>query len=268
MKRDRVDVLLVEKGLADSREQAKRLIMAGLVFSGSDRVLKPGVKMDVEAALSVKGALHPFVSRGGLKLERALQVFPVDLTDSVVVDVGASTGGFTDVALRHGAALVYSVDVGYGQLAWSLRSDPRVKVMERTNFRHASPEQFMPKPSIGVMDVSFISIVKLLPALHRVLTQPATIITLVKPQFEAGPSSVGKGGIVRDPAVHEQVLHSVVQGAVNCGFQPKGLTFSPIRGGDGNIEFLLWLSLSETAENTEDLDISRIVREAHAASAD
>lgn len=263
MKRLRADVLLVEQGLADSREQAKRLIMAGLVYEGSERVQKPGTALPMEAALCVKGALHPFVSRGGLKLERALATFPVSLQGATVVDIGASTGGFTDCALRHGATRVYSVDVGYGQLAWQMRSDPRVIVMERTNFRYVTADQFDVPPTVAVMDVSFISIRKLLPALHSVLQTPGDVLSLVKPQFEAGPGAVGKGGIVRDPDVHRSVLERVIEDAQSNGFTPRGLTFSPILGGDGNIEFLIWLTRGMPSEGATALDIERVINEAH-----
>ena len=241
MRKERIDVLLVEQGLVATREQAKRLVMAGVVYCGTEVMDKPGTKISVDACLFVKGALHPFVSRGGVKLAHALEVFDVSLKDHVVIDVGASTGGFTDCALQNGAAHVYAVDVGYGQLAWSLRSDPRVTVMERLNFRHVLPTAFPIRPTAGVMDVSFISIHKLLPKLHDVLVPDASVICLVKPQFEAGPSAVGKGGIVRDPRVHEEVLYRAVSSATEDGFCVQALVASPIRGGEGNVEFLLWL---------------------------
>ncbi len=265
MTKERVDVLLVEQGLAQSREQAKRLIMAGLVYDQTSLVDKPGVKLPIQTVLTVKGALHPFVSRGGLKLQQALRVFPVSLENAVVLDVGASTGGFTDCALQHGARLVYSLDVGYGQLAWSLRNDPRVCVMERVNFRKADQAWFDPRPTAAVMDVSFISITKLFVKLIEVLEPQSPIITLVKPQFEAGPEAVSKGGIVRDAAVHKQVLQTVIHSALKEGLSPQGLTFSPIRGGDGNIEFLLWLTVDPNASHVGvfDQDIQHIVSLAH-----
>lgn len=274
MSKERVDVLLVARGLASTRETAKRLIMAGLVRCGTQLVDKPGERVSVAAALSVAGPLHPYVSRGGLKLERALAVFDVSLVGRVVLDVGASTGGFTDCALQNGAALVYSVDVGYGQLAWQLRTDERVRVMERVNFRHADSSLFNPQPDAAVMDVSFISIGKLLPKLREILLPKAPLLTLVKPQFEAGPQAVGKGGIVRDPAVHEEVLRRVVNQAVSEGFAVHGLTYSPVRGGEGNIEFLLWASSpmhADCAEGDEirpdaaQLDIEGTVLAAHTA---
>ncbi len=265
--KERIDVLLVSQGHAQSREQAKRLVMAGLVFSGTEVVDKPGTKLSVDSLLTVKGALHPYASRGGLKLEQALRVFPVSLEGKIVLDVGASTGGFTDCALQHGAKLVYSVDVGYGQLAWALRSDERVRVMERVNFRHADRNWFDPVPTAAVMDVSFISITKLFDKLKEIVQPSSPIVTLVKPQFEAGPSAVSKGGIVRDKDVHTQVLQTIMSRALNVGLCPMGLTFSPIRGGDGNIEFLLWLMIDSSGLSPSlvtDADIENIVSLAHA----
>lgn len=261
MSKERIDVLLVQRGLANSREQAKRLVMAGLVFTETERIDKAGMKIDAKTQLVVKGTLHPYVSRGGLKLEKALRSFAVTVENKVVVDVGASTGGFTDCALQHGAALVYAVDVGYGQLAWSLRMDERVRVMERVNFRYIEASHFQPRPTVGVMDVSFISIGKLFPKLHEILEDHADLITLVKPQFEAGPKYVSKGGIVRDSNVHEMVLRRVIEQAAGCGFTARALDFSPIRGGDGNIEFLLWLK--KGSFSVDPLPISEIVEVAH-----
>ncbi len=265
MLKERIDILMVAQGHAATREQAKRMVMAGLVYHGTEALTKPGMKIAADAVLSVKGALHPFVSRGGLKLQKALNEFSLSLEGATVIDVGASTGGFTDCALQHGAALVYAVDVGYGQLAWSLRSDERVKVMERTNFRNVDVDVFDPRPTVGVMDVSFISISKLLSKLKQVLLPNAFVITLIKPQFEAGPGLVGKGGIVRDPVVHEQVILQALADATDDGFVARGLTYSPIRGGDGNIEFLLWLDVDPSAASSvSSEDAARIVRLAHA----
>lgn len=266
MARERVDILLVNRGLARSREEARRLVMAGVVYSDTCRVDKAGDRMDPRAPLSVRRAAHSYASRGGLKLERALDEFAVDLCGRVVLDVGASTGGFTDCALGRGATLVYAVDVGYGQLAWNLRQDERVRVLERTNFRHVDPSVFMPRPDAAVMDVSFISVLKLLAKLADVLQPGAPAILLVKPQFEAGPESVGKGGIVRDPEVHERVLQEVVLGAERIGFAPLGLTFSPIAGGDGNIEFLLWLGAPGASGQGHSVlaEVAPVVARAHA----
>lgn len=263
MVKERLDVLLVNRGLAKSREEAKRLVMAGLVFCGTERLVKAGDKVPVEQPLTVRGPEHPYVSRGGRKLEKALRAFPVSFRDRVVVDVGASTGGFTDCALQNGARIVYAVDVGYGQIAWTLRQDPRVRVLERTNFRYVDRLIFDPQPNAAVMDVSFISILKLLPRLADVLTSAAPVLTLVKPQFEAGPHAVGKGGIVRDPEVHAKVLRNVEAGALEQGFTPLGLTHSPIAGGDGNIEFLLWLEAPGGLAGSSDLCIADVVHAAH-----
>ncbi len=240
MEKERIDILVAKLGLATSREEAKRFIMAGKIYSGTERVDKPGTKIPVDAEVVLKGEKSRYVGRGALKLEKALDVFPVSMKDKVVIDVGASTGGFTDCALQSGASMVYSVDVGYNQLAWKLRQDPRVKVMERVNFRHADVAWFDPRPDIAVMDVSFISISKLLPKLKEVLLPGSSFIGLIKPQFEAGPDKVGKGGIVRDPVVHLEVLQRVVGSLTAEGFAVCGVIPSPIRGGDGNIEYLSW----------------------------
>ncbi|TCP52857.1 23S rRNA (cytidine1920-2'-O)/16S rRNA (cytidine1409-2'-O)-methyltransferase [Tumebacillus sp. BK434] len=264
--KERLDVLLVELGHFDSREKAKAAIMAGLVLVDNDRVDKAGTKVKVEAAITVKGDLHPYVSRGGLKLEKALKEFDVALDGKVVVDIGASTGGFTDCALQNGAKQVYSVDVGYGQLAWTLRNDPRVVVMERTNFRHLKPEDLKGEtPQIAVMDVSFISIRLLLPVIQSILTEDGQLLTLIKPQFEAGRERVGKNGIVRDPEVHRDVLQHVLGTAVAHGWQVQKVTFSPITGGDGNIEFLAHLTKQGEGLAPEALQtaIDGIISESH-----
>lgn len=265
--KERLDILLVEKGYFPSREKAKAAIMAGIVFAEGERVDKVGTKVKTDAQIEVKGKLHPYVSRGGLKLEKALREFGFSVRNKVVIDIGASTGGFTDCALQHGARLIYSIDVGYGQLAWELRQDPRVIVMERTNFRHLSPSQLTAeRPEVAVMDVSFISIRLLLPVIKTILVSGGSVISLIKPQFEAGKEKVGKNGIVRDPAVHREVLQTTLQAARQEGFQVKGLTFSPITGGDGNIEFLTLLT-TEPGSGWNELQISdeidRIVDEAH-----
>lgn len=240
MRKERIDVLLVEKGLCETREKAKAAVMAGLVYVGTERCDKPGTKVPEDVALVVKGEVHPYVSRGGLKLEKAIREFGVDLQDKVMMDIGASTGGFTDCALQHGARLVYAIDVGYGQLAWSLRQDPRVVVMERTNFRHLDPAKFGHElPDFASIDVSFISLRLILPVLHQFLKPAGEVLALVKPQFEAGKENVGKNGIVRDPEIHRDVIVSVLSFAQMIGFELVGLSYSPITGGEGNIEFLL-----------------------------
>lgn len=242
-KKERIDVLLVQQGYYDSREKAKRAVMAGLVFSQSGRIDKPGEKVALDTQIQVKGAVMPYVSRGGLKLEKAIKVFDIDITGKIVLDVGASTGGFTDCALQHGAYHVYALDVGYGQLDWKLRQDERVTVMEKTNFRYVETSQFSKgTPNFACMDVSFISIKLLLPILFQNIEAQSQVICLVKPQFEAGREQVGKKGVVKDPAVHEDVLKRIMLFAEQVGFTIKDLSFSPITGGEGNIEFLLYLA--------------------------
>lgn len=266
--KERLDVLVVERGLFESREKAKTSIMAGLVIVDGERVDKAGTKVKVDADIKVKGELHPYVSRGGLKLEKAIAAFGVSLQDAVVVDIGASTGGFTDCALQNGAKQVYSIDVGYGQLAWSLRNDPRVIVMERTNFRHLKPEDLKGEtPQVAVMDVSFISIRLLLPVIHNILTEDGRLLTLIKPQFEAGRENVGKNGIVRDRQVHHDVLVRVLGSAVATGFHVQDVTFSPITGGDGNIEFLAHLTKQGTGLDPEALQekINQVITSAHSS---
>lgn len=240
MDKVRLDILLHERGLYPSREAARRAVMAGLVKVADQRADKPGTKVAQDVVIDVARPEHQYVSRGGLKLERALQEFQVPVADRVAIDVGASTGGFTDCLLRNGARHVYAVDVGYGQLAWSLRNDPRVTVMERTNFRHVDELTFDPRPSIAVMDVSFISTKLLFPKLEAVCEGNADIVSLIKPQFEAGRESVGKGGIVRDPKVHLSVILDMLDYVTSIGWSCHGLDYSPISGGDGNIEFLAW----------------------------
>ena len=267
MGKERLDVLLVKKGYAPSREQARRTIMAGLVRVGQERMDKPGARVPEDAPIEVEGPIHPYVSRGGLKLEEALRVFSIDLTGRVVIDIGASTGGFTDCALQRGARIVYAVDVGYGQLAWKLRQDPRVVVMERTNFRHFRPEDLKGEPpDMGTVDVSFISLAHILPPLSRVLSPPGEVVALVKPQFEAGREQVGKGGIVRDPAIHRKVLLDHLEVAAQAGFRVLGFTPSPIAGGEGNIEFLSHLILSPESPRSASVsaeDVARVVEMAH-----
>lgn len=251
MKKERLDVLLVERGLYETREKAKAAVMAGLVIVAGDRCDKPGTKFSEDVAITVKGELHPYVSRGGLKLEKALREFRIDLTDKVMMDIGASTGGFTDCALQHGAKKVYAIDVGYGQLAWVLRQDERVVVMERTNFRHLDPDTFPhEKPDMASIDVSFISLKLILPVLYRFLKDGGDCVALVKPQFEAGKENVGKNGIVRDPQIHVEVLQGIAGFAASIGLQVRGVSFSPITGGEGNIEFLL--HLQKAASGTEE----------------
>ncbi|AIQ64754.1 RNA methyltransferase [Paenibacillus stellifer] len=237
--KERIDVLLVEQGFYESREKAKAAIMAGLVLADEERIEKAGMKVPRSSVLKVKGAVHPYVSRGGLKLEKALRTFGIDVTGRTMLDIGASTGGFTDCALQNGASYVYAIDVGYNQLDWSLREDKRVCVMERTNFRYMTPSDLQgPAPDFASIDVSFISLKIILPPLKELLQRPADIVALIKPQFEAGREKVGKSGVVRDSAVHREVLVNVLSMAQELGYRLQGLTFSPITGGEGNIEFL------------------------------
>lgn len=252
--KERIDILLVEQGFYDSREKAKAAIMAGLVYAGSERIEKAGTKLPRNTELRVKGAVHPYVSRGGLKLEKALKEFDITLDSRTMLDIGASTGGFTDCALQHGARYVYAIDVGYNQLDWSLRNDERVCVMERTNFRYMTPEDLKgPTPDFASIDVSFISLRIILPPLKALLGRPGDIVALIKPQFEAGREKVGKSGVVRDPKVHKEVLSEVLTFAGQLGLILKNLTFSPITGGEGNIEFLAhWRLEPEGPEVTEE----------------
>jgi 23S rRNA (cytidine1920-2'-O)/16S rRNA (cytidine1409-2'-O)-methyltransferase len=243
--KERLDVLVVKQGLAPSREKAKAAIMAGLIFSGGQRLDKPGLEFSESTLLELKGDTLPYVSRGGLKLEKALKVFPVLFKETVVADIGASTGGFTDCALQNGAKRVYAIDVGYGQLDWKLRTDPRVICMERVNARYLDEESIPEKVDFVVSDVAFISVTKIIPAMLSILKDKGQIIMLIKPQFEAGREHVGKKGVVKDPKVHEQVLERVLTDAESLGLIVKGLEFSPIRGPEGNIEYLAWLTREE-----------------------
>lgn len=262
-KKTRLDVLLVDRGLAETREKAKRAVMAGLVFSGTERLDKAGDKVFDDIPLEVKGQVIPYVGRGGLKLEKALAVFPLDVNEKVGIDIGSSTGGFTDCALQNGARQMYAVDVGYNQLAWKLRSDERVVVMERMNFRHATPDQFEVAPDFATIDVSFISLRLMIPPLKHILKPDGVVMALVKPQFEAGKADVGKKGIVRDRAVHERVAADMVRYFASEGFHVEGLDFSPITGGDGNIEFLLFARFTGVGGVDPALDVSAVIDVAH-----
>ena len=237
-KKVRADVALVERGLAESREKAQALIMSGVVYIDEDQVTKASQNIKPEDNLLVRGAAHPYVSRGGLKLEKAIKVFSCDVTGVTAMDLGASTGGFTDVLLQNGAKHVYSIDVGFGQLDWRIRNDPRVTVMERTNARAITADMFPERPTLAVMDVSFISIKLILPAACQILGSEGRFLTLIKPQFEAGRERVGKKGVVSDPDVHFDVVRSIVDFVPTIGWRAQALDFSPIRGPEGNIEFL------------------------------
>ena len=247
----RLDVLLVERGLASSREKAKALIMAGIVYVNDNKEDKAGASFDPEEArIEVRGATLPYVSRGGLKLEKALQVFPIRLDGRICMDIGASTGGFTDCMLQNGAAKVFAIDVGYGQLDWKLRSDPRVVCMEKTNFRYVKPEDLGdgPAPSFASVDVSFIGLDKILPPALAILTPGGEMVCLIKPQFEAGRDKVGKKGVVRERKVHEDVIRDVTGMAAGLGFEILGLDYSPIRGPEGNIEYLMYIRKPQEAD--------------------
>ncbi|MBY0096434.1 TlyA family RNA methyltransferase [Mesobacillus maritimus] len=267
IRKERLDVLLVERGLVETREKAKRAIMAGLVFSNEERLEKAGEKVNADIPLTVKGNVLPYVSRGGLKLEKALKVFDLDVKDKIMLDIGSSTGGFTDCALQNGAKLSYALDVGYNQLAWKLRQDDRVVVMERTNFRYVTASDLTyGMPEFATIDVSFISLKLILPVLKNLLVPGSSVVALVKPQFEAGRDQVGKKGIVRDPKVHLSVLENTIELSLKSGFNVKDLSFSPITGGDGNIEFLLHLSLKSTegpGDQLLALEPSQVVAQAH-----
>ena len=258
MAKERVDVLAYKQGLFDTREQAKRGVMAGLVVAviNGERFDKPGEKIDEATELKLKGEKLKYVSRGGLKLEKALNKFGLSVEGKITIDIGASTGGFTDVMLQNGASQVFSVDVGTNQLAWKLRNDPRVISMEQFNFRYAEPDDFEETPSFASIDVSFISLDLILPALHRILAENGQVVALVKPQFEAGREQIGKNGIIKDPKIHLAVLEKVAAFAGTHGFAVMGVDYSPIQGGHGNIEFLMYLEKKEekTKPTTEQLE--------------
>lgn len=265
MAKQRIDLLLVEKGLFSSREKARAAIMAGQILANRERIDKAGTQVDQNAVLEIKGQPLAYVSRGGLKLEKAISQFQLSMKEKVCMDIGASTGGFTDCMLQNGASKVYAVDVGYGQLDWSLRNDPRVVVMERTNIRHVTIEDLEETMDMISIDVSFISLKLVLPVAYALLKSNGQMVALIKPQFEAGKGLVGKNGVVRDAAIHKQVISEVIAFAASLGFSAEGLDFSPIRGPKGNVEFLLFLSknsfTSEAAITSE--NVSTVVHHAH-----
>ena len=261
MSKIRLDQLVFEKGYAPSREKARALIMSGCVFLDGQRADKPGQQVSPDADPEVRSHELPFVSRGGYKLDKAIRVFGIDPTGKTCIDCGASTGGFTDVLLQHGAAKVYAVDVGYGQLAWKLREDPRVICLERTNLRYVTEEQIPEKLDLAVCDVSFISLRLVMPAVAKLLKPGAEIMCLIKPQFEAGRELVGKKGVVRDSAVHEQVIRGILDYMPTIGFSVCALDYSPITGPEGNIEFLLYMK--NTLQDSAEVDIAALVKSAH-----
>ena len=261
MKKVRLDQLVFDLGLTESRERAKTTIMSGLVFVNGQRVDKPGTAVDPEAKIELHGEALPFVSRGGFKLDKALKVFPVDPAGKICLDCGASTGGFTDVLLQHGAKKVYAVDVGYGQLAWKLRTDARVVNLERTNLRYITDEQIPERIDLAVMDVSFISIRLVIPAVKALLRPEADFICLIKPQFEAGREEVGKKGVVRDSAVHKRVIREILDFVPTAGLTVVGLDYSPIKGPEGNIEYLC--HLKNGLREAENFDVDALVASSH-----
>ena len=261
--KERLDVLLVKRNLAASREKAKAIIMSGIVYVDGQKEDKAGTTFPEEATIEVRGHTLPYVSRGGLKLEKAMTHFSISLDGMVCMDIGASTGGFTDCMLQNGAKKVYSVDVGYGQFAWKLRQDPRVVCMEKTNIRYVTPEDIDDVLDFASVDVSFISLTKVLPAAYALLKDGGQMVCLIKPQFEAGREKVGKKGVVRDKAVHEEVIERIITFALENGFSVHHLEYSPIKGPEGNIEFLAHL----TRESREGIcpDTAAIVAAAHGA---
>lgn len=260
MGKTRLDLLLVERGLFESREKAKAAIMAGEVFVNGQRSDKAGMTFDAECDVEVRGSTNEFVSRGGYKLKKALANFEVSPDGKICIDCGASTGGFTDCLLKNGAVKVYSIDVGYGQLAWSLRNDPRVVSMERTNIRYVTEEQIPEKVALAVIDVSFISLKLVLPVIRKLLTPNGEVVCLIKPQFEAGREKVGKKGVVRDKETHLEVLNNFIEYSTSNGFYVDNITFSPIKGPEGNIEYLGHLTSHET---DREIDPSAVVKLSH-----
>ena len=261
----RLDQYLVQHGLIQSRERAKALIMSGVVFVNEQKVDKAGEMIREDAKVEVRGHDIGYVSRGGLKLEKAMQVFPMSPRGKVCMDIGASTGGFTDCMLQNGAVKVYAVDVGYGQLAWSLRTDERVVNMERTNIRNVTPDMLAEPVEFFGVDVSLVALHHIFPVAQQITTAEAAGVCLVKPQFEAGREKVGKNGVVRDPATHREVLHNAMGYAASNGFLVRGLDFSPVKGPEGNIEYLMFVQKSETPGVLDDAQVEQVVAASHAS---
>ena len=259
----RLDVLLFEKGLAESREKAKAIIMSGIVYVDNQKSDKPGTCYPESSIIEVRGKTLKYVSRGGLKLEKAIQVFGLDLNGKTTMDIGASHGGFTDCMLQNGAKKVFAIDVGYGQLAYKLRNDERVVNLERTNFRYVTEEQITEPIDFFSVDVSFISLKLILPVARNFLKENGTAVCLIKPQFEAGRENVGKNGVVRDSSIHTQVINGIIDFAVQNGFSVIGLDYSPVKGPEGNIEYLIYLKKSDEADILIDTDAESIVRLSH-----
>ncbi|AFS78398.1 putative ribosomal RNA methyltransferase [Gottschalkia acidurici 9a] len=262
MKKERIDVLLVEKGLAESREKAKRFIMAGIVFVDNEKIDKSGTKVSVESDILVKGNPLPYVSRGGLKLEKALKEFPISVEDKVALDIGASTGGFTDCMLKNGAKKVYAIDVGYGQLAWEIRSNEKVIPMDRTNIRYVKKEDIGELSDFVSIDVSFISLKLILPVVKELTKEDVEVIALIKPQFEAGREKVGKKGVVKDKKVHQEVIEQINSFCESIGLYINDLTYSPIKGAEGNREYLAYITKREPNRDIVEL-INTVVNESH-----
>ena len=263
MAKKRLDIVVFERGLAESRQKAQALIMAGEVFSGDRKLDKAGMAVSEDIPLEVRGNSLRYVGRGGLKLEKAINAFSLDLSGRIAADIGASTGGFTDCMLQNGASKVYAVDVGYGELAWKLRSDERVVVLERTNARYLDHTQIPDELDFASIDVSFISLKLIFPAVHALLKENGQVVSLIKPQFDAGRELVAKKGIVRDPHVHKMVLEQYLENAENAGFSVLDLTYSPITGQEGNIEYLGFLE--KGAGRSREIDLQAVIDESHAA---
>ena len=263
--KDRLDVLLVNRGLATSREKAKAIIMSGIVYVNGRKEDKSGTTFDEDAEIEVRGNTLRYVSRGGLKLEKAINEFGVDCSSKICMDVGASTGGFTDCMLQNGATKVYAVDVGHGQLDWKLRNDDRVVCMEKTNIRYLTPNDIEDRIELSSIDVSFISLSKVLPAVYELLTEKGEVVALIKPQFEAGREKVGKKGVVREQSTHAEVIEMCMQYAHDNNFRILNLTWSPIKGPEGNIEYLYHLTKDDTKEELTNIDVKKLVEESHEA---
>ena len=263
-KKERLDILLVEKGIITSRERAKTNIMAGKVFVDGIRIDKAGAKVSIDANIEFKGDTIPYVSRGGLKLEKAMKEFPITLENKVCMDIGASTGGFTDCMLQNGAKKVFSVDVGYGQFAWKLRTDERVVCMERTNIRYVTPDDIGEKLDFASIDVSFISLKTIMPATLNLLKDNGEVVALIKPQFEAGREKVGKKGVVREASVHKEVVESIVNYLLENNLNVLGVSYSPIKGPEGNIEYLVYFTKDKDKNSVFNLeDIDKVIKASH-----
>ena len=259
----RLDVAVYERGYAETREKAKAMIMAGSVYLNGQKALKGGVNIKETDVIEVRGAVNPFVSRGGLKLDKAVRSFGLDLNNCICMDIGASTGGFTDCMLTNGASKVYAIDVGYGQLAWKLRCDERVVNLERTNFRYVTREQVSDEIDFASVDVSFISLRLILPVMHTLLKNGGHSVCLIKPQFEAGKENIGKKGVVRDKSVHEDVVSNITAFAAENGFKVLGVDFSPIKGPEGNIEYLMYIEKCENGEMLWEGSVTALVEHSH-----